>query len=291
MALRFGLLAPATVWRAFFFCAVAAAGWAAAPGSGMPELAQVGKPGEVEAARILDQFRRAGVAGEFFFEFEFRTLPRRGEERTIPGRLWGGRTSEGAAFRIEFDDPAGGQRLLVRNGVNGAVWRWREGRTEELDLAASLAPLAAGVEISAFDLQMPFLYWPEAKLEKIARVFGRPSYAYHFAAPPPWRESQSAIGAARAYLDTQFNALMQTELLAPSGRVIKTFSLISLKKVDDQHIPRQADYRNEITRDKTRFQVTAAALNLRLPAAAFIPASLESALNPPSAALLTRFAP
>lgn len=291
-ALRFRLAAPALIWRAFFFsAAVGPAGWAAAPGSSMPELAQVGKPSEVEAARILEQFRRAGVAGEFFFEFEFRTLPRRGEERTIRGRLWGGRSAEGSLFRVELDDPAGAQRLLIKNGVAGAVWRWRAGRIEELDLAASFAPLVAGVEVSAFDLQMPFLYWPDAKLEKITRVFGRPSYAYHFAAPLPVQERQLGVGAARAYLDTQFNALMQTELLAPSGRVAKTFSLISLKKVGDQHIPRQADYRNETTRDKTRFQVTAAALQLRLPATAFVPDGLGAPLTPPPAALLTRIEP
>lgn len=290
MVLRLRFLAPATIWRAFFFAMAAmASGWAAAPGGGMPELAQVGKPNEAEAARLLEQFRRAGVAGEFFFEFAFRTLPRRGEERTIPGRLWGGRAAEGSVFRVELDDPAGTQRLLIRNGVSGAVWRWRAGRLEELDLAASLAPLVAGVEVSAFDLQMPFLYWPEAKLEKITRVFGRPSYAYHFAAPPPLRERQTAIGAARAYLDTQFNALMQTELLGPGGRVLKTFSLISLKKVGDQHIPRQADYRNELTRDKTRFEVTAAALKLRLPGAAFAPEGLASPLPPPAVDLVTRF--
>lgn len=63
MALRLRFAAPAMVWRAFFFmAAVGPAAWAAAPGSSMPDLAQVGKPNDLEAARILEQFRRAGVA-------------------------------------------------------------------------------------------------------------------------------------------------------------------------------------------------------------------------------------
>ncbi|MEY3608752.1 MAG: hypothetical protein RLZZ447_1540, partial [Verrucomicrobiota bacterium] len=31
-----------------------------------PELSQVGKPGDQEAARILEQFRQAGIAGSFY---------------------------------------------------------------------------------------------------------------------------------------------------------------------------------------------------------------------------------
>ena len=41
-----------------------------------------------------------------------------------------------------------------------------------------------------------------------------------------------------------------------------------------------------MTRDKTRFQVTGAALNLSVPAGAFVPASLAEAWTPPAAALI-----
>ncbi len=59
----------------------------------------------------------------------------------------------------------------------------------------------------------------------------------------------------------------------------------------DQHIPKQADYRNEATRDKTRFQVTGAALNLRLRAAVFEPDSLAAPFEPPPASQLVRIDP
>ena len=74
--------------------------------------------------------------------------------------------------------------------------------------------------------------------------------------------------------------------MAANGSVLKTFYLVSLKKVGEQYVPRQADYRNEVTRDKTRFQVTGAALNLPVPAGAFVPASLAEAWTPPAAALI-----
>jgi hypothetical protein len=289
-----GRNAPAIFWRAFFLISLPAAVplRGAAPPASPPELAQVGLPNAAEAARLLEQFRRAGVAGEFFFEFDFRTLPRRGEERIFKGRLWGGRRAQASIFRVELTDQAGGShRFLIRSGADAAVWRWEAGGAKVLDLAASLAPLVPGVEITAFDLQMPFLYWPEANLEKLTRMWGRPAYAFLFRAPPNLPATPAGVTAARAYLDTQFNALMQTELLGAAGRVVKTFSLISLKKVGDQHIPKQADYRNELTRDKTRLQVTGAALDLRLPATTFEPEGLAAPLEPPPAARVARVDP
>ncbi len=284
---------PALVWRAFFLAlGLTALCRGAVPAAAPPELSQAGKPQAEEAARILDQFRRAGLSGEFFFEFDLRALPRRGEERIYHGRLWGGRTAPGAAFRVELTDGAGTtQRLLLQNGAQSAVWRLINGQVVKLDAAATLAPLVPGVEVSAFDLQMPFLYWPEATLEKITRVLGRPAYAYSFRAPAGLLAPQDGIAAARAYLDTQFNALMQTELLGPTGRVVKTFALVSLKKVLEQYIPKQADYRNEITRDKTRFQVTGAALNLRLAASVFAPDTLVALIEPPASSLIVPIDP
>jgi hypothetical protein len=288
-----GRNAPAIFWRAFFLIsALVGVARAAAPAAAPPELAQVGLPDAEEAARLLDRFRRAGVAGEFFFEFDFRTLPRRGDERVFKGRLWGGRRAQASVFRIELLDAQGvSHRFLMRNGADAAVWSWREGQVKKLEVFESLAPLVPGVEISAFDLQMPFLHWPGATLEKLTRMWGRPAYAFLFRAPPGYPASPGGVVAARAYLDTQFNALMQTELIGPAGRVVKTFSLISLKKVGDQHIPKQADYRNELTRDKTRFQVTGAALNLPLPASTFEPDALSALREPPAAALVVRIDP
>jgi hypothetical protein len=262
----------------------------AAPASNPPpELAQVGKPGPAEAARILDQFRRSGIAGEYYFEFELRALPRRGEERVFLGRLWGGRNEQGAINRIELVDGDGRKhRLLVQNGVRAAVWRLAEGRAVPLGIAALFAPVIPGVEITAFDLQMPFLYWPDAELQSINRILGRPAHAFLFRPPLGFSAEHREISAARAYLDTQFNALLQTDLIGRDGRVLKTFSLVSLKTVDKQPVPKSVDFLNVLTRDKTRFQVKAVALNLELAPSLFEPAALEEEVRPPAAARIIR---
>lgn len=293
--LNAGRPTPVQFWRAFFVLLLwggARFAFAGTPPTKLPDLAQVGKPDAAEAARLLAQFRQAGIPGEFFLEIELRSMPRRGEERIYKGRLWGSRNEIGALTRVELTDATGAShRLLIQNGERPAVWRFAAGKVNQLGVADLFAPLIAGVEITPFDVQMPFLYWPGATLEKIVRVLGRPTYAYLFRAPAEFAVQHREVVAARAYLDTQFNQLLQTELIGRSNKVVKSFAFVSLKRVGDQHIPKQADYRNEITRDKTRLQVTGAALGLRLSAALFTPESLAQAGEPPAAGSIVRIEP
>lgn len=287
-------LAPANFWRAFFILTLAPVlGFAAAPAGPRPELAQVGKPDAKEAARLIEQFRQAGLPGEYYLEFQLRQMPRRRNDGpTFAGRWWGSRNDEGAVLRIELTDAQGvSHRVLLQNGENARVWRLENGRPVEVGVTGMMAPLVPGIEISAFDLQMPYLYWPDASVEKITRVLGRPAYAFIFPAPAGFKAQFGDIGAARAYLDTQFNVPMQTEVLGPNGQVVKSLTLLSLQTVDKQTLPKVADYRNEVTRDKTRLQVTAVALNLDLPAGLFRPANLVQAGLTPDPERVVRVAP
>lgn len=277
-------LTPAFLRRASFVLGVALCTmvFAASPPVRRPDLGQVGKPDEAEAARLLQQFRGAGIPGEYYLDFALHALPRRGEERVYQGRLWGGRNENGAITRVELTDGAGmKQRLLVQNGDRAAVWRLIDGKPVQLGVSQLFEPLIPGVEVTAFDLQMPFLFWPEATLERISRIRGRPAHAFLFRAPTAFAAQSADIVAARAYLDTQFNALMQTELIGNTGRVAKTFSLLSLKTVDRQPLPKSADYRNEITRDKTRLVVNGAALNITTPPGVFDPSGLAREIASP----------
>ena len=280
---RVGLISPAFFWRAFFvFAAV----------TGASLMAATTPPADIspsEAARILTEFRQSGIPGQYYLEFELHALPRRGEEHVFQGRLWGSRNPQGPITRVELTDAKGGKhRLLVQNGERTAVWRWVDGRTASLGVAELFAPVIPGVELTAFDLQMPFLYWPDAKLQGIDRVRGRTAHTFLFRAPASFAAEHPQVAAARASLDTQMNALVQTELLDAKGRVIKRFSPLSLKVVDKQVLPKAVDFRNEATGDKTRMQLTAAALGLELSATLFAPASLADDVRPPAAGKLVR---
>jgi hypothetical protein len=56
-----------------------------------------------------------------------------------------------------------------------------------------------------------------------------------------------------------------------------------LKKVGEFWIPKTFDVRDEVTREKTRFDVTAAALGLDFSRSLFEPAQLDDDIRPPAA--------
>lgn len=272
-------ISPACFRRAFFFpvgCLLlaATAGFGAAPPQKMPELAQWGKPDAAEAQRIVGLVRESGIAGDHYLDFELQALPRRGAESVYRGRYWGSRTAAGAIARIELADATGAvHRFIVANGAAPAVWRARPPAyaSEALGGDELFAPLLPGLEVSAFDLQLPYLFWPGPRVERITRLRGRPAYEFLFPAPSG---TGGGVAAVRAFLDTQFNAMLQTEVLGPRGTVLRSFALQSFKTVGRQPLPKVLDYRNETTRDKSRLTVLAAALEQTFPRGLFEPAAL-----------------
>ena len=288
--------ALALTWRALFVSALLGCVTVTAaptPGASQPaeSYLQVGKLDQAEGRRVLEQFRHVGIAGEYYLEFEIRVMPRRGDERVFRGRLWGARNDQGAVLRVAVKDAAGQEhRLLIQNGVEAGVWR-SDARTDIPRRVGSLEPLVEGVELTAFELQMPFIYWPDATLESVSRIRSRPAHAFLFRPPSSWAKEHPEVAGVRAYLDTQFNAPVQTEVLDARGRVWRTLSLVDLKKIGDQYIVKSIDLRNEATRDKTRLQVTAAALGLEFATAMFEPSGLNEEIGAPATGRLTRLAP
>lgn len=288
-------VAPAKSRRAFFFSVLFLAAsrlFSAVPSGSQGELAQIGKPNAEEAARLVEQFRTSGIPGDYYLEFELRALPRRGEGKTFKGRWWGSRNDLGAVTRIEVADASGAtHRFLLQNGDRPGVWRIVNGKAVEVGTPELFSPLVPGVEISAFDLQMPYLYWPGPSVEKITRVLGRPSNAFIFPAPAAFKAQYSDISSVRAYLDAQFNVPMQAEIIDRSGKVAKTWAVLSLKTVNKQTMPKAIDYRNEISRDKTRLQITAVALNLKFPLSVFTATNLAQPVASPAADRIVRIDP
>ena len=290
---KYDRFAPAIAWRAFFVLGlVTASVFAAVPVSAPPELAQVGLPDTAETARILVQFRQTGIVGDYFLDFELRTLPRRGDEKSFQGKMWGSRNADGSITRVALTGGDGRQhRLLVQNGGQAAVWRLVDQRVIQLDFAMLFEPVVPGVNLTAFDLQMPFLFWPGVTLERITRMRGRPAHVFVFRPPAAFAAKNPEVGAIRVYLDTQYNAPTQIETIGRDGRVTKTLSLIDLKKVGEQWIPKSFEVRDEITRDKTRLVVTAAALGLALPSATFAPATLVDEVSRPATERILKISP
>lgn len=238
---------------------------------------------EASASSFLDRFRQSLWAEPTYLEFDLRQMPRRGDEHVFHGRLWGAHDALGSITRIEVDVGKGGftHRVLVRSGPEPAIWV-SEGQVAGIRSdGAALAPLAPGLEMTPFDVQMPYLYWLDVDIAGVARIRGRPAFNYVFTPPGDFSAAFPGIRSVRVYLDTQYDALVQSEVAGPGGNVAKTLSLLELRKVGDRWIPKDVDVRNEATRDKTRLSVTAVAVGIPIDPAAFDPPQLGAPLAEP----------
>jgi hypothetical protein len=264
--------------------------------TGLPQPPGFGpvRPADTASAMAaLEHFRDPAMAAPYYLEFNLVEIPRRGDEQVFKGRLWGGRTDEGPVLRIVLADAQGREhRFLLQNGPRPQGWLFAGGVLAPLGTVDLFQPLVEGVEVTPFDLQMPFLYWGDARLVALGRVLGRPADEILFGRPAGGAPAGPLEPAAvRAYLDTQFEALVKTELVDPRGAVFKTLSLVDLKKVGKEWIPKEVDVRNESTRCKTRIEFTAAALGLDLSQALFFPGALGEDVAAPPEGLLERLSP
>jgi hypothetical protein len=249
-----------------------------------PHFVAGGKADQDEGRRALQEFRAAGLAGTYWLEFELRVMPRKGDERTVTGQILGTRGEQGPVTRLE----TGGQRWLIQSGPHPAAWTNAGPGARALTEAESLQPLA-GTDLSVFDLQMPFLYWDDFVYEGLANIRGRPAYSLILYPPADVATGSPALAAVRVELDTQFHALVQAEMLGAGGEAYKSITVLDLKKAEGQWIVKEIDLRNLVTRDKTRFQVKAVALNLAVAPEAFTPEALAMPLPAPDAAKVERF--
>lgn len=238
-----------------------------------PNYVTGGKADQAKGGALLETFRRQGIAGTYWLDFELRVLPRRGPERRVVGQLLGTSAENGPVTRLTLPGLAGAaseQRWLIQSGARPVAWAWSYGAQQARALTAVDSFLPIGdTDLTLFDLQMPFLYWPDFVYEGLAKIRGRPAHSFVLYPPIELAAQRPQLTGVRVSLDTQFGALVQAELLGETGKATKTITILDLKKVGEQWLVREIDLRNTVTRDKTRFTVKGAALNLRLPAATF----------------------
>ncbi len=231
-----------------------------------------------EGDRVIERFRSLRWRGDFSFKFELRNIPRRGRGSVFIGELWGKTNKSGPLHRViisstDHEDPKIID-LISQNGLEPHIWVFSgnpEAPVLELNENDMFSPLLEGLQYSPFDLQMPFIYWDNYVYEGANRTKGRKAYRFLFYPPDTIAKINPDLGAVRVYLDAKFNALLKAEMLDPEGRPIRSYKIIKLKKVQDQMIPRVIDLVDVRTRNKTRFTVVAAAMNLQLPQSNFRP--------------------
>jgi hypothetical protein len=223
-------------------------------------------PDQAEGARILEQSRNLGLAGPYYLEFELRILPRAGREQRLRGRWFGSQGPAGPVTRIELTpENAPREAWLVKSGFAPEIWRSVEGAPFQLVGAAERAVPLAGTTLCAVDLQTPFMYWTSFVYEGLARFRGRPTHVFLLVPPGEQAAVAGGIGGARVFIDTAYSALSQAQWVDEAGEALKTITILDLKQIEGRWIVKSFEARDERTRDKTRFVVTAAALDVPLP--------------------------
>jgi hypothetical protein len=249
---------------------------------GPPGDDRAGLPTKAEAGLIIARLRaaRESGTGPSYVEFRLGEYPRRGPETVALGRLWTGASEGGPAMRITVFGPGGPIRILVLGGPHPLAWRWSAG--SPVQACDILAPLLPGSNLTPFDLELPFLSWPEPRVLSVNHILGRPTNGFVFQPPAEFLAAHPDLLAVRAYLDRVYQAPLRIQLIGPDQAVRKTISLVLLKRVADQWMPAALDFRDELTHHKTRLTLAAAAFTPPLAPRWFQPDHLADPDRPPA---------
>ena len=234
---------------------------------------------------VMQQFRSLGLPGDYYLEFDLEILPRSGKSSVVPGQMWGTHRVTGPAFRAQLgsETDRNVERLLGHNGANPQAWRWSPedpSAVQALD-AHTLRDPIGGTDLSMFELQMPFIHWSDFIYEGTDQIRGRAVQSFLMYPPSEFAEAHPDIQGVRLHLDAKFSALMQAVFLGPDEEVTRKLSVMDLKKLGDQWIVKTIEVRDETTRDKVRFKVTAAALDLDFAPGLFEPDALTEEIGRP----------
>lgn len=238
---------------------------------------------------VLKQFRSLGIAGDYRFRFQLQVMPRREKTRIVPGMLLGSMGPKGPVTRVDIAlkpaevgdagnlEPAEVQRFLLQNGLFASAYQadsQTDGAPKRVPSNKYFDPLA-GSDFTVFDLLMPYTFWQRFHYEGRTTFRGRPTHVFWMYPPDEDKLMKEKVSGVRIFLDDEFHALIQAEVYNSEEVHAKTVTIVDFRKTDGQWILSQVDVRNELTRDKTRFKVTDAALDVDLPEWVFTPEGLE----------------
>ncbi len=246
------------------------------------------KPEQENPTTVLEEFRRQGLSGTYSLLFNLRHIPKQGSERYYQGQLWGSWSGRGARTIIKVRPlPKGREsevRLFVQNGSKSSAWTTEKDRAKLRTIEGSelFQPLYPGLVFTPFDLQMPFIYWDEYVYEGRSKLKGRRVHSFLMLPPLSIRRASPNLAGVRISVDAVFKALIKAEILGPSRKSLKTFKIVSLKKIQNQVIIKRIDLLDEVSRDKTRFTISGADLDLEIEESFFRPDALLRESLPPT---------
>lgn len=235
-----------------------------------------------EAPAFLAQFRASRLPADTCLKVTITHKPRRGEDSApVHGLLWLGWSDAGPRVRFEARDGSGHTSyafIAKKNATSSELWVSQQGQPAQSLKAFDLGtPVATGLLLTPFDLQLPFTHWPQSEYLSTERVVGRPAHVYLAKHP------QGGVPAqVRFALDRAYNAMLSAVSENAQGKALRTLQVEEFGKAGDQWLFAAVSVRDETSRDVDLLQVTHAALNLRLADEFFEPRTLNGPANLPA---------
>jgi len=229
----------------------------------------------------LQAFCNFRYDGDFSLKFSLIHMPRANLETYYFGTLWASWNEKGPITRVQLkpaNNPQGEDiELLIQNGPAPNVWLKKNGQeVRELSNSELMHPLADPLLYTPFDLQMNFIFWPKFKYEGPQRFRGRAAQTFQMIPPENLSSAIPQLGTVNLIMDDYYNAMLEAELADKSGKILRAMKILDFQKVQGEYIIQRIDLVDDKTHDKTRFQVNAAAMNLRIPDDFFEPSALGS---------------
>jgi hypothetical protein len=224
---------------------------------------------------FLAGFRNSRLSGDLCLRFEIVHKPRQGESLApVQGTLWVGSRGSSQLLRGEIKDAQGKPAfafLTVKSGEESRVWISRQGAAaHELAGQSPLLPLADGLLLSPFDLQLPFTHWPATAYLSTERR-RRPVHVF---------DALNQIGREPAKvnfaIDSVYGVLIQASCFDADGKKTRTTQVEEFTKVEDQWMLAACSVRDEVTRDTDLLRITEAALGERFQPETFNPTTLAA---------------
>jgi hypothetical protein len=204
-------------------------------------------------------------------------MPRRGNETVKTGILYGPFLGCGLSRLSVVRDSQKNNfsNFLLKNGEDPKFWNVTSTELQPnlISPEESLAPLVQGMNQTAFDLLMPFVFW-NGEYKNSGKVAGRPAHIFSFTCPPWITKVKPHWQNITLALDDAYDAPLRVEILGKSQISERTLILRKFKKVGNRWIVKEIDCHDRKSRSVTRMTVTSAALGLDLDQTLFLPENL-----------------
>ena len=230
---------------------------------------------------FLAGFRNARLNSALCLRFEVVHKPRKGESLpAVKGTLWASSKGSDQLLRGEINDAQGKPALAfitVKSANGSRVWISRRGASaQELDNKTPLIPLAEGLILTPFDLQLPFTHWP-ATAYLTTEKRRRPVHTF---------DALNQIGHEPAKvnyaIDHVYGVLIQASCFDTNGKKTRTLQVEEFSKVDGQWMLAACSLLDETTRDADLLRITEAALGGSFAPSTFEPATLAQPAATPA---------